>query len=106
MAAKNNVEAPIHEPMLIAGKRVDGPVPIEVRNPARPDDLVGTVVRGRPEHVSTKPLLPLRRPSRLGPRGPSWSGQTCLPLHFPALRTTSDGAPQWSWAATASRLLW
>src|SRR5260370_38656821 len=51
MAAKNNVEAPIHEPMLIAGKRVDGPVPIEVRNPARPDDLVGTVGRGSPEHV-------------------------------------------------------
>jgi acyl-CoA reductase-like NAD-dependent aldehyde dehydrogenase len=51
MAAKNNVEAPIHEPMLIAGKRVDGPVRIEVRNPARPDDLVGTVVRGSPEHV-------------------------------------------------------
>jgi acyl-CoA reductase-like NAD-dependent aldehyde dehydrogenase len=51
MAATNNVEAPIHEPMLIAGKRVDGPVRIEVRNPARPDDLVGTVVRGSPEHV-------------------------------------------------------
>jgi acyl-CoA reductase-like NAD-dependent aldehyde dehydrogenase len=51
MAAKNNVEAPIHEPMLIADKRVDGPVRIEVRNPARPDDLVGTVVRGSPEHV-------------------------------------------------------
>jgi acyl-CoA reductase-like NAD-dependent aldehyde dehydrogenase len=46
-----NVEAPIHEPMLIAGKRVDGQVRIEVRNPARPDDLVGTIVRGAPEHV-------------------------------------------------------
>jgi len=51
MSAKQNVEAPIHEPMLIAGKRVDGPVRIEVRNPARPDDLVGTVVRGGPDHV-------------------------------------------------------
>ena len=51
MSIKQNVEAPIHEPMLIAGKRVDGPVRIEIRNPARPDDLVGTVVRGSPEHV-------------------------------------------------------
>jgi acyl-CoA reductase-like NAD-dependent aldehyde dehydrogenase len=51
MATRQNVEAPIHEPMLIAGKRVDGPIRIEVRNPARPDDLVGTIVRGRPEHV-------------------------------------------------------
>src|SRR5882762_3984307 len=51
MSTKQNVEAPIHEPMLIAGKRVDGPVRIEVRNPARPDELVGTVVRGSPEHV-------------------------------------------------------
>ena len=37
--------------MLIAGQRVDGPARIEVRNPARPDDLVGTIVRGAPEHV-------------------------------------------------------
>jgi acyl-CoA reductase-like NAD-dependent aldehyde dehydrogenase len=51
MATRHNVEAPIHEPMLIAGKRVDGPVRIEVRNPARPDDLVGTIVRGSAEHV-------------------------------------------------------
>jgi acyl-CoA reductase-like NAD-dependent aldehyde dehydrogenase len=51
MATRQNVEAPIHEPMLIAGRRVDGPVRIEVRNPARPDDLVGTIVRGSPEHV-------------------------------------------------------
>jgi acyl-CoA reductase-like NAD-dependent aldehyde dehydrogenase len=51
MATQHNVEAPIHEPMLIAGKRVDGHVRIEVRNPARPDELVGTVVRGSPEHV-------------------------------------------------------
>src|SRR5262249_57401032 len=51
MATKQNVEAPIHEPMLIAGKRIDGPIRIEVRNPARPDELVGTIVRGTPEHV-------------------------------------------------------
>jgi len=51
MSIPRNVEAPIHEPMLIAGQRVDGPVRIEVHNPARPDDLVGTVVRGTPEDV-------------------------------------------------------
>ena len=47
----HNVEAPIHEHMLIAGQRVDGPARMEVRNPARPDDLVGTIVRGSAEHV-------------------------------------------------------
>jgi acyl-CoA reductase-like NAD-dependent aldehyde dehydrogenase len=51
MSNSPNVEAPIHESMLIAGKRVDGPVRIEVRNPARPDELVGTIARGTPEHV-------------------------------------------------------
>jgi len=52
MSVQRNTEAPIHEPMLIAGKRVDSPARIEVRNPARPDELVGTVVRGTPEHVN------------------------------------------------------
>jgi acyl-CoA reductase-like NAD-dependent aldehyde dehydrogenase len=51
MSSQENAEAPIHEFMLIGGERVDGPVRIEVRNPARPDDLVGTIVRGMPEHV-------------------------------------------------------
>src|SRR5215470_11042128 len=51
MATQHNVEAPIHEPMLIAGERIDGPIRIEVRNPARPDELVGTILRGTPEHV-------------------------------------------------------
>src|ERR1700722_19862342 len=37
--------------MLIAGKRVDGPARVGVRNPARPADLVGTGVRGSPDHV-------------------------------------------------------
>ena len=37
--------------MLIGSKRVAGASRIEVRNPARPDDLVGTIVRGTPEHV-------------------------------------------------------
>ena len=52
MSVQRNTEAPIHEPMLIAGRRVDGPARIEVRNPARPDELVGTIVRGTPEHVN------------------------------------------------------
>jgi acyl-CoA reductase-like NAD-dependent aldehyde dehydrogenase len=51
MQTQRNTEAPITEYMLIGGKRVDGPVRIEVRNPARPDELVGTIVRGTPEHV-------------------------------------------------------
>ena len=51
MSNQRNVEAPITEFMLIDGQRVDGPVRIEVRNPARPDDLVGTIVRGSPQHV-------------------------------------------------------
>ena len=33
MSSARNVEAPIHEPMLIGAKRVDGPTRIEVRNP-------------------------------------------------------------------------
>src|ERR1700746_2884203 len=52
MTAQRNTQAPIHEPMLIAGKRVDAPARIEVRNPARPDELVGTVVRGPPHDVA------------------------------------------------------
>jgi acyl-CoA reductase-like NAD-dependent aldehyde dehydrogenase len=51
MSSPRNVEAPIHEPMLIGGKRVDGLARIDVRNPARPDELVGTIVRGAPAHV-------------------------------------------------------
>lgn len=51
MATHRNTEPPIHEPMLIGGKRIDGSARLEVRNPARPDDLVGTIVRGSAEHV-------------------------------------------------------
>lgn len=43
--------APIVEQLLIGGMRVDHPHHIDVRNPARPQDLVGTVVRGNPGHV-------------------------------------------------------
>ncbi|MBX9843373.1 MAG: aldehyde dehydrogenase family protein [Xanthobacteraceae bacterium] len=51
MPTHSNSEAPITEFLLIGGKRVDGSSRIEVRNPARPDELVGTIVRGTPEHV-------------------------------------------------------
>jgi delta 1-pyrroline-5-carboxylate dehydrogenase len=46
-----NAEAPITECMLIDGKPVDGVDRIEVRNPAGPEELVGTIVRGTPAHV-------------------------------------------------------
>lgn len=48
---QRNSEPPIEEHMLIGGKLVNGADKIEVRNPARPDDLVGTIVRGSPAHV-------------------------------------------------------
>jgi aldehyde dehydrogenase len=51
MSIQSNTQEPIRETMLIAGKDVDGPARIEVRNPARPDDLVGTIVRGTPDDV-------------------------------------------------------
>jgi acyl-CoA reductase-like NAD-dependent aldehyde dehydrogenase len=41
----------IHEALLIGGERVDDAERLEVRNPARPGELVGTVVRGTPDHV-------------------------------------------------------
>jgi len=37
--------------LLIGGRWVDGAARIEVRNPARPDELVGTIVRGTPADV-------------------------------------------------------
>jgi acyl-CoA reductase-like NAD-dependent aldehyde dehydrogenase len=52
MSQSINDYAPIHEPMLIGGERVDGDARIAVHNPARPNELVGTVVRGTPAHVN------------------------------------------------------
>jgi acyl-CoA reductase-like NAD-dependent aldehyde dehydrogenase len=69
MSNPRNVEAPIHEPMLIAGKRVDGLARIDVRNPARPDELVGTVVRGTPEHVDA--AVAAAKAAQ-----PAWAGMT------------------------------
>ena len=51
MQIAHNSETPIEEGMLIGGKRVNGAYKIEIFNPARPDDLVGTVVRGTTDHV-------------------------------------------------------
>ena len=42
---------PVSARLLIAGEHVDGRDRLEVRNPARPGELVGWVVRGTPEHV-------------------------------------------------------
>jgi acyl-CoA reductase-like NAD-dependent aldehyde dehydrogenase len=52
MSVRANSEAPIHETMLIGGKRTECTDRLEVRNPARPDELVGTVPRGTPDHVN------------------------------------------------------
>jgi acyl-CoA reductase-like NAD-dependent aldehyde dehydrogenase len=40
------LERPVHVKMLIGGKWTDGPDVIEVRNPAHPDEVVGTAIRG------------------------------------------------------------
>jgi acyl-CoA reductase-like NAD-dependent aldehyde dehydrogenase len=52
MQRQRNSETPIDESMLIGGKRIDDVNRIEIRNPARPDDLVGSIVHGTPEHVN------------------------------------------------------
>jgi acyl-CoA reductase-like NAD-dependent aldehyde dehydrogenase len=43
--------APVHAQLLIGGEWCGGPAHVEVRNPARPDELVGTIVRGTPDDV-------------------------------------------------------
>jgi delta 1-pyrroline-5-carboxylate dehydrogenase len=44
-------QAPFHARMLIGGEWTSGTQRIEVFNPARPDELVGTVARGVPDDV-------------------------------------------------------
>lgn len=39
-------EQPVHVKMLIGGQWTGGPNVIEVRNPAHPDEVVGTAIRG------------------------------------------------------------
>ena len=65
MSNARNVEAPIHEPMLIAGKRVDGPMRIEDQIRPAPTTWSGRSSVTRPP-MSTQPLLPRRRRNRPG----------------------------------------
>jgi acyl-CoA reductase-like NAD-dependent aldehyde dehydrogenase len=69
MLDQRNAESPIKEHMLIAGEWIDGPARIEINNPARPDDLVGTIVRGSPEHVN-------RAVAAAKAAQPAWAAQT------------------------------
>jgi acyl-CoA reductase-like NAD-dependent aldehyde dehydrogenase len=51
------LEKPVHVKMLIGGKWTDGPDVVEVRNPAHPDEVVGTAIRGTQtdvEHASRR----------------------------------------------------
>jgi acyl-CoA reductase-like NAD-dependent aldehyde dehydrogenase len=52
MATQLSHAAPVAAKMLIGGEWVDGPAHIEVRNPAHPSEIVGTVVRGTPADVN------------------------------------------------------
>ena len=90
MSRYQNVEAPIHECMLIGGQPVDGAARIEVRNPARPDDLVGTIVRGTPEHVNAA-VAAAKSASRPGRRKPSPHGPRRWQKRLAVWRTTSSG---------------
>src|SRR4051812_17753242 len=47
----DNVPPPLHARMLIGGEWIADGARLEVRNPARPDELVGTIVRGTPADV-------------------------------------------------------
>jgi acyl-CoA reductase-like NAD-dependent aldehyde dehydrogenase len=46
-----NAPPPVHAGMLIDGQWISDGARVEVRNPARPDELVGTVIRGTPADV-------------------------------------------------------
>ena len=60
---------PIAASMLIGGERVDSDLRIEVRNPARPGEVVGSVVRGTPDHVD-------RAVAAANSAQPSWAART------------------------------
>ena len=47
----NNERTPVHARMLIGGEWISSAQRIEVFNPARPDELVGTIPRGAPGDV-------------------------------------------------------
>jgi acyl-CoA reductase-like NAD-dependent aldehyde dehydrogenase len=46
----------VHETMLIDGARIDRPDRLEVTNPARPSEIVGTIARGTPEDIDAAVL--------------------------------------------------
>lgn len=48
--------AEVHESMLIDGARIDRGDRLEVTNPARPGEVVGTIVRGTPEDIDAAVL--------------------------------------------------
>jgi acyl-CoA reductase-like NAD-dependent aldehyde dehydrogenase len=50
--ARTNMRAPVIANMLIGGEWIAGSRRIEVHNPARPDELVGTIPRGTPDDVN------------------------------------------------------
>ena len=52
MATQLSHAAPVAASMLIGGEWVNGPAQIEVRNPAHPAEVVGTIVRGTPADVN------------------------------------------------------
>ena len=47
-----NNRQPVEACMLIGGEKVGGNRQTEVRNPVRPDEVVGTIVRGTSEDVN------------------------------------------------------
>jgi aldehyde dehydrogenase len=102
MQTPRNAEAPIIEYMLIDGQSVDGTERIEVRNPARPDELVGTIVRGTPAHVG-------QAVAAAKARQPAWAGLSftqragVLKKALSRLEPTLIAAPLSSSARTASR---
>ena len=51
MSETIQVDRPVHAGMLINGEWTSHNDRIEVRNPARPDEIVGTIGRGTVEHV-------------------------------------------------------
>jgi len=61
--------APYEAGMLIGGKKIDGGRRIEVRNPAHPDELVGTIVQGTPDDVN-------RAVAAAKAAQPAWAGRT------------------------------
>jgi acyl-CoA reductase-like NAD-dependent aldehyde dehydrogenase len=50
--SRTETAAPVRARNLIGGEWADGPARVDVRNPARPDEVVGTIVRSTPDDVN------------------------------------------------------